>query len=379
MRFSYATPEATYQFAKRYAQYKDFYIRHNGLIFSKLGFGTFKKEPYKEENYTFDYKEALKTAIRGGINVIDTAINYRYQQSEKEIGEVIYELMDAGEVKREELIICSKGGFIPLEFPFPENPYAWIEEHIIEKKLASAEEIELDQHCMSPLFLEDSLNRSLNNLHVECLDIYFLHNPETQLTKIGYKAFLEKLEAIFTLFEEKVREGKIKAYGIAVWNAFTYDISNPEYISIEDVYDVACRVGGANHHFKYLQLPFNIAKTNAYSVANQKMSDGKFYTPLQVAHKLGLGVMSSSSLLQMHLFQKPFKPEVGYVLDRHMVLKSDVDLALQFVRSTRGIITSLFSSSKPEHVTCNISIASINAIKTTQYHLLYQLEKCNDL
>lgn len=375
MRFSYATPEATYQFAKRFSHYKDFYIRHDGLVFSKLGFGTFKKEPYKEENYTFDYKEALKMAIRGGINVIDTAINYRYQQSEREVGEALREMLEAGEIKREELILCSKGGFIPLDFPFPENPYAWINEHILQKGLACADEIELDQHCMSPSFLEDSLYRSLENLHVECLDIYFLHNPETQLTKIGYEAFLEKLEAIFTLFEGKVRQGKIKAYGIAVWNAFTYDSSNPEYISIEDVYDVACRVGGANHHFKYLQLPFNIAKTHAYSVANQKMRDGLFYTPLHVAHKLGLGIISSSSLLQMHLFKRPFKPEVGYLLDSDMVLKSDVDLALQFVRSTKGIVSSLFSSKEPKHVSDNLSIASVPATKSAKYHLLYQLEK----
>ena len=371
----FATPEATYRFAKRFSHYKDFYMRHNGLVFSKLGFGTFKKEPYKEENYIFDYKEALKTAIRAGINVIDTAINYRYQESEKEVGEAICELIEAGEVTREELIVCSKGGFIPLCFPFPENPYVWIDENIVQKGLADANEIELDQHCMSPAFLDDSLNRSLENLHVKTLDIYFLHNPETQLTKIGYEAFLKKLEGIFELFEAKVKEGKMKAYGIAVWNAFTYEPTNPEYISIEDVYDVACRVGGSNHHFRYLQMPFNLAKTNAYSVANQKMSDGKLYTPLHVAYKLGLGVISSSSLLQMNLFKKAFKPEVGYVLDKEMVLKSDVDLALQFVRSTKGIVTSLFSSHEPDHVTCNVSIAKIAATKSATYNLLYQLEK----
>ena len=375
MRLTHATPEATYRFAKRFAHYKDFYARHDGLIFSKLGFGTFKKEPYKEENYTFDYKDALKTAIRSGVNVIDTAINYRYQQSEREIGAVLRELFANDEVAREELIICSKGGFVPLDFPFPKNPYLWINEHILEKGLACADEIELDQHCMTPAFLKDSLERSLCNLHVTCLDIYFLHNPETQLTKIGYASFLKKLEEIFSCFEEMVSEGKIKAYGIAVWNAFTYEEGNSEYISLEDIYDVACKVGGANHHFKYIELPFNIAKTNAYSVANQKMHDGNYYTPLQVAYKLGLGVISSSSLLQMHLFQKPFKPEVGYLLDASMELESDVQLALQFVRSTRGVISSLFSSAQSEHVSSNLKIASINAINSAKYNLLYHVER----
>ncbi|WP_333803917.1 aldo/keto reductase [Sulfurospirillum sp.] len=375
MRFTHATPEATYGFAKRFAHYKDFYARYDGLIFSKLGFGTFKKEPYKEENYTFDYKDALKTAISNGVNVIDTAINYRYQQSEREIGEALEELMHKGEVKREELIICSKGGFVPLDFPFPNNPYEWINENIIQKGLATSFDIELDQHCMTPAFLKDSLERSLRNLKVECLDIYFLHNPETQLTKIGYDHFLTKLEDIFASFEEMVENGKIKAYGLAVWNAFTYEEGNSEYINLEDIYDVARKVGGVNHHFKYIQLPFNIAKTNAYSVANQKMSDGNYYTPLQVAHKLGLGVMSSSSLLQMHLFQKPFKPEVGYLLDAKMELQSDVQLALQFVRSTRGIVTSLFSSSKSDHVSSNLGIATLNATTSAKYNLLYKVER----
>ena len=375
MRFTHATPESTYGFAKRFAHYKDFYARHDGLIFSKLGFGTFKNEPYKEENYLFDYKDALKTAIKSGVNVIDTAINYRYQQSEREIGEVLEELFESGEAKREELIICSKGGFVPLDFPFPENPYEWINEHIIQKGFATSSDIELDQHCMTPDFLQDSLERSLANLKVECLDIYFLHNPETQLTKIGYSQFLEKLEDIFARFEEMVSVGKIKAYGIAVWNAFTYKEGNSEYINLEEVYDIARNVGGTNHHFKYIQLPFNIAKTHAYSVPNQKMSDGNYYTPLQVAHKLGLGVMSSSSLLQMHLFQKPFKPEVGYLLDSKMELQSDVQLALQFVRSTRGIVTSLFSSSSRDHVSSNLGIATINATNSAKYNLLYKVER----
>lgn len=371
----FATPTSTYAFAKRFAHYKDFFTRFDGLVISKLGFGTFIKEPYKEENYIFSYKESLKTAISCGINLIDTAINYRYQESEKEVGEALSEMISKKEVSREELIVCSKGGFIPLSFPFPENPYEWIIENIIHKGLATQEDIELDQHCMTPSFLRYSCEQSLKNLQLGCLDIYFLHNPETQLTKIGKKAFLEQLEAIFMLFENLVAEGKIKTYGLAVWNAFSYDEGNAEHINLEEVYEVACKVGGNGHHFKYVQLPFNIAKTQAYSLPTQKMRDGKYYTPLQVAHKLGLGVIGSSSLLQMHLFQKPFRPEVGYVLDKTMKLTSDIQLALQFARSTRGFVSSLFSSRNSEHVISNTQIAQIPAVHSNQYNLLYKMER----
>ena len=103
-----ATLEATYSFAKKFPHYKDFYIKHNDLVFSKLGLGTFNKEPYKEENYVFHYIEGVKEAIKSGINLIDTASNYRYGQSEKEIGIALEELFQENSVKREELIICSK-------------------------------------------------------------------------------------------------------------------------------------------------------------------------------------------------------------------------------------------------------------------------------
>lgn len=375
MKRAYATEEATLAFAKCFSNYKEFYKKHNGLIFSKLGFGTFKKEPYKEENYLFDYKEALKCAIGLGINVIDTALNYRYQQSEREIGEALSELFEEGKVSREALIICSKGGFIPLDFPFPKNPYEWINEHIIQKKLAKPHEIELDQHCMSTAFLEDSLHRSLKNLRVECLDIYFLHNPETQLHRLGKEAFLKEIKTIFTWLEGCVEKGLIRSYGVAVWNAFFYEETNAEHINLEALIDIALRVGGEKHHFRYIQAPFNLAKTHAYSAPTQKMRGVPSCTLLRVAEQYGLGVIGSASLLQMHLFKKPFKPEVGYLLDTQMQLKSDVQLALQFVRSTKGLLTSLFSSTQSDHVKSNVDIARIPATTHAKYALLYKVER----
>ena len=187
-----ATLDDTLNFAKKFSHYKDFYIKHNNLVFSKLGLGTFNKEPYKEENYVFHYIAGVKEAIKNGINLIDTASNYRYGQSEKEIGIALQELFEEGDTKREELIICSKGGFIQLDYPFPQNPYAWIEENIINTSLAKLEDIELDQHCMTPDYLEWSCQKSLENLGVKTLDIYFLHNPEIQISKLGYKIWLKK-------------------------------------------------------------------------------------------------------------------------------------------------------------------------------------------
>ncbi|MGB5867264.1 MAG: aldo/keto reductase [Arcobacteraceae bacterium] len=365
-----ATQEATLGFAKKFSHYKDFFIQSNDLVFSKLGLGTFKSEPYKEENYVFHYIEAVKEAVKNGINLIDTASNYRYGQSEREIGEALQELFDEQEVRREELIICSKGGFIQLDYPFPKNPYTWIEENIIETKLASKEDIELDQHCMTPDYLEWSCKQSLAKLGVESLDIYYLHNPEMQLSKLGEKQFYKQIESIFKRFEKLANEGLFKYYGVAVWNGFTkLDL---ELLSLEKLVECAKKVGGKNHRFKYIQTPFNMAKTDIYTQLTQKVKDSRC-SLLQAAFRLDIGVISSSSFLQMNIFKKSFSPETGVVLDSSMTLNSDVQLALQFVRSTPGIISSLFGSKVPVNIKSNCEIAKIKAVNRNQYDLLYRL------
>ncbi|HFU75592.1 MAG TPA: aldo/keto reductase [Arcobacter sp.] len=364
-----ATKEATYSFAKKFSNYKDFYTIYDDLVFSKLGIGTFNKEPYKEENYVFHYIEAIKSAIENGINLIDTASNYRYGQSEKEIATALKELGDT--VKREELIICSKGGFIQLDYPFPENPYTWIDENIIKTGLATKEDIELDQHCMTPDFLEWSCKKSLENLELDSLDIYYLHNPEMQLLRLGEKEFYKQIEKVFKRFEVLAEKGLFKSYGVAVWNGFTSE-NKDELLSLEKLVECAKKVGGENHRFKYIQLPFNMGKSSAYTTFTQKV-DHQECTILQAAHKMGIGVISSSSLLQMNLFKKSFSPEVGVVLDNSMTLKSDIQLALQFVRSTPGIVSGLFGSRVPVNIKHNCKISQIKAINKSQYELLFRL------
>lgn len=105
---------------------------------------------------------------------------------------------------------------------------------------------------------------------------------------------------------------------------------------------------------------------------SQKVN-GEECTLLQAAHRLGIGVISSSSLLQMNLFKKSFSPEVGYLLDSKMILKNDIQLALQFVRSTPGIISSLFASKVPVHIKENLEITKIKASPRANYDLMYRV------
>ncbi len=70
----------------------------------------------------------------------------------------------------------------------------------ISKKMTE-EDIVATCHCLNPNYLEDQLERSLSNIGVEKLDLYYLHNTvETQLPLIGAEKFRERLTVI--LFSE---------------------------------------------------------------------------------------------------------------------------------------------------------------------------------
>jgi len=354
---SFATKEGTFSYLKQFPKYsKDFYRFDDELFISSIGLGTFRKEPYREENYVVNYKDSVKMAILNGINLIDTAINYRYQISEREIAEALNELFSEKKATREQIVITSKAGFLPLDFPFPENPYEWIESNVIRTGLATKDDIIVDQHCMTPSYLRWSVEKSLKNLELETIDIFFLHNPEMQLGYIDYASLKEKIKKAFELFETLVQEGKIKYYGIASWNGFLYEDGHTEYLSLKDMVDIAIEVGGKDNHFKYIQAPYNLAKPEAYTFSNQMGPDGRYYTLMQAIQGFGLKMMASSSLLQMNVFKRKFNPNIANLLGTSEF--NDVLSALQFARMG-SVVSALFGAVDPKHVEDNLLLSYV--------------------
>lgn len=366
-----ATLEATKGFSKRQSGNRlDFYTLTDEYCLSSLGFGSYVGEPYREENYQFGYYEPIKKALELGSNLIDTAINYRYQQSEREIREAIKESIEGGVAFREEIVVCSKGGFLPLDYPFPQNPYEWIKTNVVEANLAKEGDIALDQHCMTPAFIEWSLNKSLENLGLETIDVYYLHNPETQLGFVDKESFYANVEGVFEFFERAIREGKISYYGVATWNAFSYEPENMEFISLKRLSDIAKKVGGEQNGFKFIQTPYNLGKPHAYIYQNQEI-DSLFYTPFQAARKLGLNVVASSSLLQMNIFKRPFSDKFRTLIG--LEYASDIQRALQFARCAPGVAASLVGSSDAEHVMHDMELSSFARTPAANYEEIFKL------
>jgi len=222
-------------------------------------------------------------------------------------------------------------------------------------------------HCMTPRYLLNQLDCSLRNLDLECVDIYYVHNPESQLGKITREEFDERLVKAFEALEQMVASGKIRMYGTATWNAYRNPAEAKDYLSLAQVVALAEKAGGKNHHFKVVQLPLNLGMSEALSSTNQSIG-GKAMTLLEAAQVLDVAVMCSASVLQGQLTRN--LPEL--IHDTFEGLQTDGQRALQFVRSTPGVATALVGMKQVAHVNENLQTARIAPASWEQYSKLFQ-------
>lgn len=322
---------------------------------SSLGLGTYLGEPDPATDEA--YRIAARLSVEGGINILDSAINYRFQRSERSIGAALQELVAAG-YSREEIIVGTKGGFLTPDGEMPPDPVAYFEQLYIRPGILPLDEVAAGMHCMAPRYLLDQLDRSRRNLGLECIDIYYVHNPETQLPLIGRERFLQRLRAAFTALEEAVGQGKVRMYGTATWDGYRRPERSQDYLSLEEIADVARGVAGSSHHFRVVQLPYNLAMPEAFLVANQPVA-GKTRTILEAAHELGITIMASASIMQARVT----RDLPHFVAAAVGGLKTDGQRALQFVRSTPGITTALVGMRSAEHVAENLALLECSPAK----------------
>jgi aryl-alcohol dehydrogenase-like predicted oxidoreductase len=359
-----AMKNGTAQYAKRFqGQSADGHFRDaQDLLVSSLGVGTYLGPPDSKTDES--YTAALVAAVESGINVIDTAINYRFQRSERSIGAAIKQLAERG-ISREELVICTKGGYLTPDADMPADPNRYFFEQYIQRGVFNAKEIAGGSHCMAPRFLEDQLGRSLRNLGVESVDVYYLHNPETQLGEVSKPDFLERVRDAFQYLESAVQAGKIQYYGMATWNGFRQEARAREAMQLVEFAKLAHEIAGERHRFRFVQLPFNLAMTEALTLGNQSIRGGGM-TVMEAAGELGITLIASASLLQGQVARNlpPFVAEA-------LGLEDDSERALQFVRSSPGITTALVGMSRVEHVRANARLVSVPPATVEQFSKLF--------
>ena len=351
---NHATPEGTEHYRARFADRaaKNHFRVREGLHLSSIGIGTYLGNA--DEATDARYKDAVVRAVQLGVNVIDSAANYRFQRSERSIGQALETLTREHDFRRDELVICTKGGYLPFDGAPPRDVRRYVEETFVKPGIASFDDIVGGSHCMTPAYLQNQLDQSLKNLSVERVDVYYIHNPESQLGYVSEAEFDDRLRRAFERLEQNRGDGKLSYYGVATWNGFRVPPESREHHSLARMVDLARDVGGDRHGFRFIQLPLNLAMPEAISVA-------------EAAEQLGVTVIASASMLQARLAQG-LPEQIRVPLGS---LKSDAQTALQFVRSTPGITTALVGMSRVEHVEENLALVQVEPASLESYSQIF--------
>ncbi len=352
-----ASSEGTRKFAKNSGVNESNFKQFENLSLSNVGIGTYLGDADAKTDQLVT--NAVKQSILSGINVIDTAINYRSQKAERSVGKAISELIQDGKITRDELFISSKNGYVTNDADVNLGFWEYVKEEYSQKGVIKEGDVTSGYHCMTVPYLSDQLERSLKNLNLECLDLLYLHNAvEGQIKDVSKEKFLENLKSVFELYEQKRKEGKIKFYGMATWECFRVPSDNLQYLSLEDTVNLAKQVGGENHGFRFIQLPYNMNYDQALLAKNQLLG-GEHVSILESAVRLGIGVFTSVPFMQGRLLTPGTMPEFNE-------LKPSLR-ALQFIRSTPGVLAPLVGQKSEDHVLENLEIMNIPLLSEDEF------------
>lgn len=270
-----------------------------GCTVSKIGFGSYRILGESS------HEKALRKALLSGINLIDTASNYTDGQSEVVIGRILSALISNGELKREEVMLITKGGYIQGTALHQ------------AKNQPPKEVVKLNEglwYSIHPDNLKMQMSRSLERLNVQCVDGYLLHNPEYIL---GYKSaasgdvtdedrssFYQQVQDAFVFLEEKVKEGVIGFYGVSS-NSLGVVKDQHDHIDLSRLFEAAQtaaqQVWGRKKRpaFRCVQLPINLMELGALHAENNtaKTFEGdEAVSVLELASRMHLTVLANRPL-----------------------------------------------------------------------------------
>ena len=361
---NHATPQGTVHYNDRFADSAEGHFRkQHGLTLSSIGIGTYLGNA--DDASDVSYANAIVRAVTRGVNVIDTAANYRFQRSERAIGRALKTLAGNG-FSRDELVICTKGGYLPFDGAPPRNVREYVEETFVKPGIASFDDI-VGSHCMTPSYLQNQLDQSLRNMGVEEVDVYYVHNPESQLAHVSETEFYHRIRLAFELLENNRRQGKLQFYGVATWNGFREQAGSGKHHSLVRMFEIAREVGNESHGLRFIQLPFNLAMPEAITLPNESI-DGEPMTVVEAANALGVTVTVSGSMLQGRVLGG-----IPEAVTRALgSLSTPAQTAIQFVRSAPGITTALVGMSRVEHVDENLQLVNVEPMNEAQFRALFE-------
>jgi aryl-alcohol dehydrogenase-like predicted oxidoreductase len=261
-------------------------------------------------------------------------------------------LIAAGETRRDELVVCTKGGYVALdgEPPASREQYdEWLETTLVAPGIVHRDDLVRAGHSIAPSFLAHQLAQSRANLRLQAVDLYYLHNPEEQLLAVDRATFRTRLHAAFTLLEERAERGEIGGYGCATWVGLRVGPEHRQHLTLAELVTIAREIAGTTHHFRAVQLPVSLAMPEAARIPTQPLGR-KLVSLLEAADALGVAVVASAPLMQGRL-ASGLPEEVRTLFPE---CTTDAQRALRFASSLPGISAVLAGMRRPSHLVENL-------------------------
>ena len=360
----YATPKGTKKYVDYAIQKKGKPATHfrvfDDLYLSSIGIGTYLGEITAEDDKAVE--NAIYQSVKSGaVNVIDTAINYRGMRSEKSVGRGLSSLINDGIISRDQVFICTKNGYITNDGDYPAiDVMEYLQKMYISTGIIKPDDISSGYNVLNPAYIERCIDKSLTNMHLGTIDLVYVHNAfESWYQDVSREEFTQMLAKVFEVYEKYRSNDKIRFYGMATWTCFRVPPDNKEYLSLEEVVRLAEKIGGKGHGFRFIQLPYNLAYSEALLLKNQTVGDEKNLNILEAAAKLNIGIFTSIPLFQGQLLKASIPEYDG--------LNDQVAKLIQIIRSSPSVIAPLIGQKKPEHVEQNLKIADIPPMDQTRY------------
>jgi aryl-alcohol dehydrogenase-like predicted oxidoreductase len=358
---------ATLEGTKKYLDYaiqkgkpSTHFRQFDGLYLSSIGMGTYLGKPNEQDDK--DMENAIYESIKSGaVNVIDTAINYRAMKSEKSIGRALSRLIKDNVISRDEVFICTKNGYITNDGDYPGiDVMEYMQNMFISTGLINSKDISSGYNVLNPNYISRCIDKSLMNMHLDTIDLVYIHNAfESWYKDVSREQFFEMLSKVFETYERYRSSNKIRYYGMATWTCFRVQKDDKEYLSLEQVVNLAQQVGGNDHGFRFIQLPYNLAYSEALLLKNQSVGLEKNLSILEAANKLNIKVFTSIPLFQSRL--------LGAKIPDYMGLNDQVEKLVQIIRSSPSVIAPLIGYKKPGHVKQDIKIANIPPLNEKEF------------
>ena len=261
-----------------------------GSCASSIGIGTYLGECDDADDAS--YAVAIRAALERGINVIDSSINYRCQRSERTVG------TRASRRDRRRRRAARRGNRLherrlhPARFLGAADPRGVSRRTCNARSsipgIVSADDVVGGGHALSPSFLDHQIKSSQANLGVRTLDVYYLHNPEQQLDSVQPARFRTILRRAFALLEERVAERRHRMLRMrdVEWTAHAAG-RRADILDLSELVGIARDVGGDDHHFRVVQLPVNLAMSEAVRAPTQRLGTRRVVPLLQATAELG--------------------------------------------------------------------------------------------